>query len=346
MTRFLLHADADAFFASVVMRRRPDLRRVPMAAVAHVFVASANYPARALGVRGGMPVQEARALCPSLVLVDLPRDEIEEASDALFDLFASSARAVEPGSMEEAFLDVGASDESSALAAARELRRRAADELGLPVSVGIGSTKLIAKLASRAAKPDGLVLIGSSEEADLRERLPLVDAWGVGPVSRERLRVIGVERLADLDAVSDGELTSVCGLAMARRLRGYRTGTDDAVVRPVEERRTLSSEGTTTGYDRADHSPSELVEACLARVCRRARRAGLVATGLSLALRPASGGAAIVLRRARADASADEEEWGATVQELLAGAVPPPLSGAAVTLTGLAPRGSAPLALF
>ena len=346
MTRFLLHADADAFFASVVMRRRPELRRVPMAAVAHVFVASANYPARALGVRGGMPVSEARALCPSLVLVDLPRDEIEEASDALFDLFSSAARAVEPGSMEEAFLDVAASDESSALAAARELRRRAAVELGLPVSVGIGSTKLIAKLASRAAKPDGLVRIDSSEEADLRERLPLVDAWGVGPVSLERLRVIGVERLGDIDAVSDGELTRVCGPAMARRLRGYRDGTDDAVVRPVEQRRTLSSEGTTAGYDRADHSVSELIGTCLARVCRRARRAGLVATGLSLSLRPASGAPAIVLRRTRVEASADEEEWGATARELLDEALPPPLVGVGVALTGLVPRESAPLALF
>ena len=342
----LLHVDADSFFASVVLRHRPRLAAVPVAVVAHVFVASANYPARARGVRGGMLAQEAQHLCPELVLIDVPRDEVEEVSDALFDIFRESARAVEPGSMEEAFLDVGAQTLPEAVAAGEALRARVARELGIAVSVGIGRTKLMAKLASRAAKPDGIHAIGGDEEAGLRETLPVADVWGLGAKTVERLRLIGVARLGDLDRVPRDELQRVCGTAMARRLRAIREATDDAVLHPVEGRTTLSSEGTISGYNRRDWTPTELLEACVARACRRAERAGLTATGITVVLRAETGAPPVTLKHKTADAVADPQFWTEALRAPLADAAVQHLVGVRATLTGLVSPERAPQTLF
>ncbi|MBL7253478.1 DinB/UmuC family translesion DNA polymerase [Paractinoplanes lichenicola] len=332
----LLHADADAFFASVVLRGRPQLAGLPVAVVAHVIIASANYPARARGVRSGVHTQEALRQCPELILVDVPQGEVEEAGEALLDLFRECARAVEPGSMEEAFLDVGARSTEEAVAAGREVRRRAAAELEIPVSVGVGRTKLMAKLASRAAKPDGLHVIGPDREAELRAGLPLRDVWGVGARTVERLESLGITGLDGLDAIPYETLRRLCGTAMARRLRAIREGSDDAVVRPVERRSTLSSEGSIQGYARPDWTPAELVEMCVERVCRRAERAGLLASGLTLTARPSSLESPVcVLRGGRPTATASPQVWSGVALSLLAGAEVPPLAGLRVTLTAL-----------
>ena len=333
MTAFLLHADADSFFASVVLRSRPELRAVPMAVVVHTFVASPNYPARDRGVRGGMTVREALRLCPQLVLVDAPSDEIEEVGDALFDLFHECALAVEPGSIEEAFLDVGARDREAATEAGRRVRVRAMGELGIPVSVGIGRTKLMAKLASRRAKPDGLHVIDVEEEAQLRLTLPMREVWGVGGTTLERLTQLGVLRLGDVDGIPREQLLEVCGTTMARRLWGIRAGIDDAMVHPVEARTSLSAEGAIAGYNRVDHTPFELMQLCIARACKRVARADRVATGLTLALRVDS--RTITLKSGARDATADPEAWLAVGAALLETAPPEPITGLRATLTGL-----------
>ncbi|MBB4693018.1 DNA polymerase Y family protein [Paractinoplanes abujensis] len=333
----LLHADADAFFASVVLRSRPHLAALPVAVVAHVVVASANYPARARGVRAGVLAQQALLQCPGLILVDVPQDEVEEAGEALLDLFRDCARAVEPGSMEEAFLDVGARSPEEAVAAGHEVRRRAAAELAIPVSVGVGRTKLMAKLASRAAKPDGLHVIGPGREAELRAALPLRDVWGVGARTVERLESLGITTLAGLDDIPYETLRRLCGTAMARRLRAVREGSDDAVVRPVERRSTLSSEGATKGYARPDRTAAELAEMCVERVCRRAERAGLLASGLTLTALPEGEGPARVLKGSRPAPTANPRAWSGVVRALLARSEVPPLAGLRVTLTALVP---------
>jgi len=329
----LLHVDADSFFASVVLRRRPDLVDVPMAVVAHVFIASANYPAREFGVRGGMLAQEALALCGHLQLIDVPRDEVEQVSDQLFDIFGEDFAAVEPGSMEEAFLDAGTSDPDLAAALGQQLRARVKRELGISVSVGVGRTKLMAKLASRAAKPDGLRVISPAEEAQLRVSLPIADVWGIGGKTVERLRLIDVIRLGDLDSRPREEVQRVCGTTMARKLRRIREGTDDAVIHTVENRTTLTTEGTISGYNRRDWTPAELVEACITRVCRRAERAGLVATGIAVTLR-AEGGEQVVLKHGLAEATADARTLlEAMLPQLVRS--PTPLVALRVALTGL-----------
>lgn len=342
----VLHADADAFLASVAQRSRPDLAALPFGVTAFVFVASANYVARRRGVRGGMLAEEALRLCPDLILLEPPRADAEEASDALFDLFNDCCAAVQPGSMEEAFLDVGAADYDSARTAGDEIRRRAAAELGLPISIGVGRTKMMAKLASRAAKPDGLYAIDREEEDRIRVTLPLTDAWGVGARTIERLAQRGVTRLGDLDALPREELELTCGAMMARRLRGFRDGTDDAVVRPMEGRTMLSAEGAISGFRRPDHTPADLLDAAVARVCRRAQRAGLVGTDIALTLRVASGGSPIVRRQAFADPSADAGLWRSRARALLAQDSHPPLSGLGVSLTKLRPTDQVPPTLF
>jgi DNA polymerase IV len=341
----LIHADADAFFASVAARRWPELADRAFAVAAHVVVACPSYPARAYGVRGGMYVEEALALCPGLRLVEVPQADIEDASDELFDLFASLATAVEPGSMEEAFLDVSALSWPEAVRTGRELRRRARDELGLAVTVGVGRTKLMAKLGSRGAKPDGLAVVDSRREEHLRRTTPIADLWGVGERTSERLRRFGVSHLADLKTLSDTELRLLCGTTMARRLRQLAAGTDDATVRAVARRSSFRAEGAVSGYGRDDWTPLQLVNICVDRVCGRAQHAGMVAGTLALVLTPVTGPAR-TRRRRLLDPTNDPGRCLAVAKELLEAEPVPPLERLGVTLGALARGDRVQLALF
>jgi DNA polymerase-4 len=239
--------------------------------------------------------------------------------------------------MEEAFLDVGTTDIRAALDAGQALRCRVASELGIPISVGIGRTKLMAKLASRAAKPDGLHVISDEEEAELRLSLPISDVWGIGAQTVERLRLIEVARLSDLDRISPDELRRVCGATMAHRLRRIRAGTDDATLNPVETRTSLSSEGTISGYNRPDWTPSKLMEACITRVCERASKAGLAAGGLTVALRFDGGNTPVVLKHRMPSATSDAQAWLPDMLRLLAEAQQPGIVAVKATLTGMVP---------
>ena len=187
----ILHADADAFLASVEQRDDPRLRGRPMV-VAHEVVACPSYEARALGIHAGMPLRQVRRRWPDVLVTGYRAEAYEEASARLFELFRRFTPLVEPGSMEEAFLDVTGRDRGDVAGMAAALRAQARAEVGLPVSVGAGSTKLIAKLASRRAKPDGLVVVDAELEARLRPRLRLDELWGVGPTSYEKLHAAGL----------------------------------------------------------------------------------------------------------------------------------------------------------
>src|SRR4051794_7054400 len=150
----ILHADVDAFYASVAQRDDPALRGRPVAVGGWVVMA-ASYEARAYGVRGGMATAKARRLCPDLVIAQPSWDALTAAGKAVFAILERTGAVVEPASMEEAFLDVGGLGRPAA-AIARDVRREVRDECGLPISVGVARTKALAKIASRSAKPDGL----------------------------------------------------------------------------------------------------------------------------------------------------------------------------------------------
>jgi DNA polymerase-4 len=235
----ILHADADAFFASVEQRDAPELRDRPVV-VADEIVCCASYEARAWGVRGGMTLADARGMCPEVVVVAPRWDAYTEACGRLFELFAGCADVVEAASFEEAFLDLGTDDWDEAADDAVEIRRRVHSQLGIPVSIGIGRTKLLAKIANRRAKPDGLVVFAPDRERRVRASLRIDQLWGVGRVTRAKLAVQGIERLDDLTPYSARDLAPLVGRAMARRLDAIAQGHDDARVvprRPARERR-------------------------------------------------------------------------------------------------------------
>lgn len=277
----ILHADADAFFASVEARDHPELADVPFVVIAELgeVVACPNYPARAYGIHGGMTLRQARNRCPDLVTVPGGFDRYERASLDLFALFGRYAAAIEPGSMEEAFLDVGASDP---VETASRLRREARAEIGLPLSVGVGRTKLVAKLASRRAKPDGLVVIVGDAERQLRDELRIADVWGIGQVTRERLCDIGIHTVRDLERIALPELTPVVGLAMARRLVSIADGTDDAAVRAPRPGRLISGERTVSPASRSATRVSEVLTAATESAVRRLDSRGQLASRLEV----------------------------------------------------------------
>jgi len=227
-----------------------------------------------------------------------------------------------------------------------QLRQRARTELGIAVSVGIGRTKLMAKLGSRAAKPDGLHVIGRDRDLQLRSELAISAVWGIGGKTRERLTSLGVTVLGDLDRVAREDLLRACGTTMAHRLRAIRNGTDDAEVRSVSSRSTLSSENATAGYNRRDWTVSEMLDASVARLSRRAQKAGVVASGMRIALLPAGGGTPINLIGPRMPATADASLLREMAESLRLTVDAPPLHGTRVTLTGLVRAEWAPVPLF
>jgi DNA polymerase-4 len=264
----LIHADGDAFFASVEARDDPSLTGAPFAVASHV-VLSASYAARAHGIHGAMPLRQAQRLHPGLRVVEPHPARYEAASAELFALFRELTPFVEPGSLEEAFLDVTLAGKEP-IEQARLLRRRARDELGLPVSVGVGTTKLMAKVASRRAKPDGMVVIARGEDRALRRALRLEEVWGVGPAKVEALRRQGIRTVGDLVDREVRELTPIVGVMIARRLAAVAAGTDDATIKVPGERRSAGASRTLMRATRTastiEATWTTLLEAALGRL--------------------------------------------------------------------------------
>jgi DNA polymerase-4 len=231
----ILHVDADAFYVSVEQRDDPALRDRPVAVVTDV-VCCASYEARAARVRSGMSEDEAHARCPELVIVAPRWDAYAEASGRLFDLLVGCAEVVDAPSSSEAFLDLDTDDWDDAADDGDQIRRRVRTQLGLPISIGIGRTKLLAKIANGRAKPDGLVVIGPEREPRVRASLRIDQLWGVGRVTCGKLAVQGIANLADVKAYSARDLAPLVGRSMARRLDAMAHGQDDARVLPRRPR--------------------------------------------------------------------------------------------------------------
>ena len=183
-TATILHADLDAFYASVEQLLDPSLRGSPIAVGGGVVLA-ASYEAKACGVRGGMPGRRARELCPQLVFVSGHFQDYQRLGDAAIKVIKDFSPLVERISIDEAFADVAGSTHLFGPPAeiARAIRRRIRTELGLPISIGVARTKHLAKIASQAAKPDGLAVVDPGTELDFLHDLPVELMWGVGPVT-------------------------------------------------------------------------------------------------------------------------------------------------------------------
>src|SRR6266536_3395576 len=198
-TATILHADLDAFYASVEQLFDPRLRGRPIAVGGGVVLA-ASYEARAFGVRSGMPGRRAQQLCHDLVFVGGHFDEYQRLGDAAIGVLSDFTPAIERISIDEAFADVAGCTHlfGSPPEIARAVRRRVRAELSLPISIGVARTKHLAKIASQVAKPDGLVVVDPETELGFLHDLPVELMWGVGPVTQARLAEIGVHTIGQL----------------------------------------------------------------------------------------------------------------------------------------------------
>jgi DNA polymerase IV len=282
----ILHADLDAFYASVEQRDDHRLRGRPVIVGGGVVLA-ASYEAKARGVRTAMGGSQARRLCPQAIVVAPRMSAYSEASKAVFEIFEDTAPVVEGLSIDEAFLDVRGLERISgtAMEIAAELRREVARRVGLPITVGVARTKFLAKVASGVAKPDGLLLVPADRELAFLHPLPIERVWGVGAVTSGKLRRRGITTVGAIARLTEGELVSIVGQASGRHLHALAHNRDP---RPVEGRRRRRSMGAQHALGRSRKSAAE-IDAVLVglvdRVTRRMRGAGRVGRTVVLRLR-------------------------------------------------------------
>jgi DNA polymerase-4 len=266
----ILHADVDAFYASVEQRDDPRLRGRPVI-VGRWVVLAASYEAKAFGVRTAMGGTQARRLCPQAAVVEPRMSAYAEASTAMFEVFEQTTPLVEGLSIDEAFLDVGGLRRISGPPTdiAVRLRREVLERVGLPISVGVARTKFLAKVASGVAKPDGLLVVPPDDELAFLHPLPVERLWGVGPVTANKLRRYGVANVGQVARLGETALVSILGRASGRHLHALAHNRDP---RPVQVGRRRRSIGAQRALGRTPRSPDALDAIVLALVDRLARR--------------------------------------------------------------------------
>src|SRR5262249_15040206 len=218
-TATILHADLDAFYASVEQLLDPTSRGKPIAVSGGVVLA-ASYEAKSFGVASGMSGFQARELCPRLIFVGGHFQDYQRLGDAVIDVLNDFTPLVERISIDEAFADVAGCTHlfGSPPEIARTIRYRVRAELGLPISIGVARTQHLAKIASQVAKPDGLVVVDPETELDFLHDLPVELMWGVGPVTRARLAKIGVHTIGELAKMPGWSLERIVGRATGEKL--------------------------------------------------------------------------------------------------------------------------------
>ena len=282
----ILHADLDAFYASVEQRDDPKLRGRPVVVGGGVVLA-ASYEAKARGVRTAMGGARWRALCPDAVVVPPRFAAYSEASKAVFEIFRDTSPAVEGISIDEAFLDVrgmeGIAGPPERIA--RRLRRRVLDEVGLPITVGVARTKFLAKVASGVAKPDGLLVVPPDGELDFLHPLEVERLWGVGPKTADKLRARGISTVGQVALLGEEALVEMLGRGSGRHLHALAHNRDP---RRVRQRRRRSMGAQRALGRRTPRTWTALDEALLGLVDRltgRLRAAQRACRTITLRLR-------------------------------------------------------------
>jgi DNA polymerase-4 len=288
----ILHADLDAFYASVEQLLDPTLRGKPIAVGGGVVLA-ASYEARAFGVRGGMPGRQARELCPPLVFVGGHFEEYQRLGDAAIKVLGDFTPLVERISIDEAFADVAGCTHlfGSPAEIAATIRRRVRTELGLPMSVGVARTKHLAKIGSQVAKPDGLVVVDPDTELEFLHPLPVELMWGVGPAMQARLAQAGVTTIGALANTPGWSLERVCGRAVGEKLAALSWNRDP---RKIRTRQRAQSAGAQSALGRKP-ADAKVIQPTLRHLADR------IATRLRAKSRP---GRTVTVRVRFADMSA------------------------------------------
>ena len=289
-SRVILHVDMDAFYASVEQRDRPDLRGRPVVVGADPrgrgVVSAASYEARRFGIHSAMPIGRAYRLCPTAVFLPVAMDKYARESERIMAILARFTPLVEPLSLDEAFLDVGASRDlhGSGIEIARQIRARIQAEVGLTASAGVAPNKFLAKIASDLRKPDGLVEVSPGEEATFLHDLPLRRLWGVGPSAERDLAALGARTIGDLVRLGRARLRSRLG-ASGAHLWELAQGIDDRPVVPWHDPKSIGAE-ETFGHDTRDVARIRATLLAQAdRVAAELRAAGLRGRTVTLKLR-------------------------------------------------------------
>jgi len=286
--RAILHVDLDAFFAAVEQRDRPGLRGRPVVVGIgeRGVVSAASYEARAFGIHSAMPIRRARLLCPDAVFLPVDGRRYASVSRQVMAILRRFTPQVEPISIDEAFLDVTASRAlfGDGPTIARRIKAAISAELELTASVGVATTKLVAKIASDLRKPDGLVVVAPGDEATFLAPLPISRLWGVGPQTAAALRDFGVQTIGDLAAVPEDALVRRFGKHGAS-LHARARGIDSDMVADPESAKSIGHEHT---LDR-DTSDAEVIESILLAmadgVSGRLRAAGVRGSTVSVKIR-------------------------------------------------------------
>jgi DNA polymerase-4 len=282
----ILHADVDAFFASVEQRDDPALRGRPVIVGGGVVLA-ASYEAKAHGIRTAMGGGQARRLCPQAVVVPPRMSVYAEASKAMFRVFEDASPLVEGLSIDEAFLDVRGMQRiaGSPTEIAVRLRRDVRERVGLPITVGVARTKFLAKVASGVAKPDGLLVVPPERELAFLHPLPVERLWGVGEVTAGKLHARGIRTVAEVASLDERVLVSMLGRASGRHLHALAHNRDP---RPVQVGRRRGSIGSQRALGRSPRSAAAIdavIVGLVDRVTRRMRAAGRIGRTVVLRLR-------------------------------------------------------------
>ncbi len=291
----ILHLDMDAFYASVEQLQKPSLRGRPVIVGGlgtRGVVATASYEARAFGVHSAMPTGEARRLCPEGVFLAPRFDVYHDVSGRVMSMLRALTPVIEPLSLDEAFCDLEAGfeaglDTESVTALASNLRSRILAQLGLTASVGAGTSKLIAKIASDLDKPDGLVVVRPGDEQALLDPLPVRALWGVGPQTAGLLQRHGMTTVRDVAARSREELIRLFGVSRGRALYELARGLDH---RPVVAERAVKSVSVEDTFADDLEDPARLraeLEGLVGRVTRRLRTGGRAGRTVTLKVRRA-----------------------------------------------------------
>ncbi|MDP1849309.1 MAG: DNA polymerase IV [Solirubrobacteraceae bacterium] len=333
----ILHADVDAFFASVAQRDDPDLRGKPVIVGGGVVMA-ASYEARRFGVRSGMGGAQARRLCPQAIVANPSWSDYVAASRAVFAVFERSAELVEPMGIEEAFLDLTgrARTKGEARAIAERLRAEVREETGLPITVGVARTKIVAKMAGRAAKPDGLLVVAPSEERAFLHPLRVEELWGIGPKTARRLHEADLRTVGQLAQTSEAALVALLGTGSGRHVHALAHNRDRTPVQPGRPPRSFGAQrslGRARAHARTRQELDEMLAGLTERVTGRMAKRGFIGRTVVLRLRFADFARA-TRSHTMPEATAAPEPILTEARALLAAAAPA-IAGRGITLIGL-----------
>jgi DNA polymerase-4 len=282
----ILHADLDAFYASVEQRDDPGLRGRPVI-VGMGVVLAASYEAKACGVRTAMGGRQALALCPRAIVVRPRMSAYTRASRAVFEVFRQTTPIVEGLSIDEAFLDVSGLRRIAGppVQIAAELRAAVRERVGLPITVGVARTKFLAKVASGVAKPDGLLLVPPDAELAFLHPLPIERLWGVGRVTSRKLRDRGITTVGHVARIGEPALVSMLGVAAGRHLHALAHNRDPRPVHVGRRRHSIGSQHALGRSTRSGQAVDAILASLVDRVTRRMRAAHRAGRTVVLRLR-------------------------------------------------------------